>query len=454
MPYGVLAGNHDVIIDGVNYSYFGKYAGADRYKDNPWYGGEMDNNRNHYDLFSFGGHDFIFLYIGFGLEDTPETVAWANEVLRKHADRIAVVGMHAYLESNGTLSNMAQNVFDQVIAPNKNVQLVLSGHYHAAKRVVKTVTHPDGTSRQVIEMLADYQGGPNGGNGYLRLLKFDPAAGTLDVDTYSPYLDDYNFFDDATEDFTEPFAFRDIQKRVATDYFAVNVYKDALIGEQKGVISGDVASVPWNGLAPGKTYYWYMDITDEYGASTRSPIYRFTTANNGTTPTVPGDNNDNDDDDDDDRGNGGSGNGNHGKSSGSTGSGGAVSPAGNVKPAPSGSGTITAQAVISGNKAAVSIAEEELSAAFSNVSSDKRGVKKVSVVLDDSGNRFDGEFIIQLPAAFFNDKDGRSRIELVTPHARVTLPAGMLNRTGTTGPIVELVVRPGVRPDYRRKCWG
>lgn len=444
VPYGVLAGNHDVIIDGVNYSYFGKYAGADRYKDNPWYGGEMDNNRNHYDLFSFGGHDFIFLYIGFGLEDTPETVAWANEVLRKHADRIAVVGMHAYLESNGTLSNMAQNVFDQVIAPNKNVQLVLSGHYHAAKRVVKTVTHPDGTSRQVIEMLADYQGGPNGGNGYLRLLKFDPAAGTLDVDTYSPYLDDYNFFDDATEDFTEPFAFRDIQKRVATDYFAVNVYKDALIGEQKGVISGDVASVPWNGLAPGKTYYWYMDITDEYGASTRSPIYRFTTVNNGTTPTVPGGNNDDDDDDDDDRGNGGSGNGNHGKSSGSTGSGGAVSSAGNVKPAPSGSGTIIAQAAIDGNKAVVSITEEELSAAFSNAGADARGVKKVSVVLSDSGNRFDGEIITQLPSAFFSETDGRSRIELVTPHARVTLPAEMLSRTGTAGPIVELVVRPGV----------
>ena len=160
---------------------------------------------------SFGGHDFIFLYIGFGLEDTPETIAWANEALKKHADRIAIVGMHAYLESNGTLSNMAQSVYDQVIAPNKNVRLVLSGHYHVANRVVKTVTHPDGSSRQVIEMLADYQGGPNGGNGYLRLLKFDPSSGTLDVDTYSPYLDDYNFFDDAIEDFTEPFAFRDIQ---------------------------------------------------------------------------------------------------------------------------------------------------------------------------------------------------------------------------------------------------
>jgi predicted MPP superfamily phosphohydrolase len=452
VPYGVLAGNHDVIIDGVNYSYYGKYVGADRYKDNPWYGGEMDNNRNHYDLFSFGGHDFIFLYIGFGLEDTPETVAWANEVLQKHADRIAIVGMHAYLETNGTLSNMAQNVFDQVIAPNKNVQLVLSGHYHAANRVVKTVTHPDGTTRQVIEMLADYQGGPEGGSGYVRLLKFDPTAGTLDVDTYSPYLDDYNFFDDAVEDFTEPFVFRDIQKRVATDYIAVNVYKDVLIGEQKGLTSGSVASVQWDQLTAGKTYYWYMDITDEYGASMRSPIYRFTTVNNGTTPTVPdptipgggSDNNGDDDDDDDDRGNNGGGKGNNGGAAGNGGGGSSVSPGGNVQPVPSGSGTIIAQAAISTNRAIVSVTEAELSAVLSNVSADQRGFKKVTVMLNDSGNKFDGEFGIQLPSSFFMQADGRSRIEVVTPHARVTLPSGMLSHTNTAGPVVELVIRPDV----------
>ncbi|MEC0204435.1 S-layer homology domain-containing protein [Paenibacillus lautus] len=437
VPYGVLAGNHDVIIDGVDYSYYGKYVGADRLKNNPWYGGEMDNNRNHYDLYSFGGHDFIFLYIGFGLEDTPETIAWANEALKKHADRIAIVGMHAYLESNGTLSNMAQSVFDQVIAPNKNVQLVLSGHYHAANRVVKTVTHPDGSSRQVIEMLADYQGGPNGGNGYLRLLKFDPTSGTLDVDTYSPYLDDYNFFDDAIEDFAEPFAFRDIQKRVATDYFAANVYKDTLIGEQKGVKSGEIASAAWNGRKAGETYYWYMDITDEFGAKRLSQIYRFSTSKK-TSPPGGGNNGGGND--------GGGNNGNNGNNDGSSNNPGQGKPGGTPpSTGPSKPGTITVGVTISGQRAQAAVSDSDLSTVFESVAADRRGIKTVTIQMDENARSFNGEFVIHFPSAYLNRNHARERIEIVTPQATVKLPSDMLNHLPETGQFTGLVIRPGNR---------
>lgn len=73
IPYGVIAGNHDVVINtdpaGIktyDYAYYWKYAGADRFEGKPWYGGQMDNNRNHYDLYSFDGHDFIMLYLEIG----------------------------------------------------------------------------------------------------------------------------------------------------------------------------------------------------------------------------------------------------------------------------------------------------------------------------------------------------------------------------------------------------
>ncbi|MGG3641291.1 lamin tail domain-containing protein [Bacillus gobiensis] len=291
VPYGVLGGNHDVIIDGVDYSYYKKYVGADRYKNKPWFGGDMDNNRNHYDLVSFGGHDFIILYIGFGTEDTPETIAWANEVLKKHSDRNAILAMHAYLEGNATLSKMAQNVFDQVVKQNDNVLMTVSGHYHGANRRVSTVTNSDGSKRQVLEMLSDYQGGPEGGQGYVRFLTFDPEAGKLDVVTYSPYKNDYNFFDDGDVDtFTEDIQLKDYNKRVATDYFAANVYSNEKIGEHKNVESGGIASAEWRNLKANETYYWYMNITDRYGASRRSDIYRFSTGPaKSPNPNPPGD---------------------------------------------------------------------------------------------------------------------------------------------------------------------
>ena len=38
-------------------------------------------------------------------------------------------------------------------------------------------------------LMADYQDFPNGGNGYLRILRFSPADDKIYATTYSPYLD-------------------------------------------------------------------------------------------------------------------------------------------------------------------------------------------------------------------------------------------------------------------------
>jgi LPXTG-motif cell wall-anchored protein len=245
----------------------------------------------HYPLLP--GHDFIILYLGFGTEDTPETISWANEVLRKHADRNAILGMHAYLEYDATLSNMSQNVFDKIIVPNENVKMVIGGHYHGVTKRISKIQNQDGSTREVLEMLADYQGGPNGGDGYVRLLTFDPIAGKVDIKTYSPLLDDYDFFAPEDESFTESFTFNDINKRVATDYFSVNIYSNKTIGSDENVPSGEFATTKWKNKQPNQTYYWYMNITDEYGATRKSDIYRFTTGD-----TVPPENQDGEEDTD------------------------------------------------------------------------------------------------------------------------------------------------------------
>ena len=74
---------------------------------------------------------------------------------------------------------------------------VLSGHFHDAETLVDEIDDDgDGvTDRKVYQMLADYQGGPEGGQGYLRLLKVNQNSNKISVETYSPYLDKYNFYD-------------------------------------------------------------------------------------------------------------------------------------------------------------------------------------------------------------------------------------------------------------------
>ena len=40
-------------------------------------------------------------------------------------------------------------------------------------------------------MMADYQDYPNGGNGYLRILRFSPSDDKIYGTTYSPSIDSY-----------------------------------------------------------------------------------------------------------------------------------------------------------------------------------------------------------------------------------------------------------------------
>ncbi len=61
IPYGVVTGNHDVNHDEGNYEEYYKYFGRDRFEDQPTYGDDLNNNRDHYDLVSVKGQDFLIM---------------------------------------------------------------------------------------------------------------------------------------------------------------------------------------------------------------------------------------------------------------------------------------------------------------------------------------------------------------------------------------------------------
>ncbi|QGQ98746.1 hypothetical protein EHS13_29645 [Paenibacillus psychroresistens] len=288
IPYGVLAGNHDVLHQDNDYSYYNKHFGEDRFKDQPTYGESYDNNRGHYDLISSNGNDFIIVYMGWGYGD--KEIDWINEVLAKYPNRKAILNFHEYLLVSNNRAPMADKVFERVVKPNKNVFAVLSGHYHNAL-LHQDAIDDDGDGvpdRNVYQMLADYQGAPEGGLGYIRLLQFDMKNDKVNIKTYSPYLDDFNFYDTdeypGKDEFSINLNIQPVTKQVATDYIGVRVYSDQLIQKNEGVISGSNSSADWNGLADKATYEWYTSVQDVYGGNKLSEIWKFTT---GTPPAAP-----------------------------------------------------------------------------------------------------------------------------------------------------------------------
>ncbi len=87
-------------------------------------------------------------------------------------------------------------MWQKLIRKQPNIFLVVSGHVLG----VGMQTSVNDAGGKVLEMLTDYQGLPNGGDGWLRTLKFAPGENKIHVMTYSPLLDKYN--DNAKEAFS------------------------------------------------------------------------------------------------------------------------------------------------------------------------------------------------------------------------------------------------------------
>ena len=339
LPYGVLAGNHDVGHLEDDFATFGTYFGEDRYDDNPWYGGSYENNRGHYDLFSAGGIDFMVVSMGW--DPGEEEIAWMNEVISAHPERVVILTFHEYMLTTGGLGPIPQTVYDEVVATNSNVKMVLSGHYHDAyTRYDSFDDDGDGVDdRTVTSMLFDYQALESGGLGYLRLMHFDNESETMTVRTYSPTLDDFNAEDSSLygpngevetyQDFTisyETLGISPQTKILTTDAFSADVLTNAAgitdaevetsagIGEVS-VASGEQAAVTWSGLEPG-VYGVYATATDPYGAQIVSTVQTFTLRDDGSVVDgVASTSTGSDDGDDESSDNGGSSEGGDGGSS-------------------------------------------------------------------------------------------------------------------------------------------
>ncbi|WP_304272172.1 metallophosphoesterase, partial [Pseudoglutamicibacter cumminsii] len=282
LPYGVLAGNHDVGHMSNDFTEYSKNFGEDRYAHNPWYGGSYQNNRGHYDLITAGGHDFIMLYMGWAPGDAE--IEWMNEVLEAYPERTAIINLHEYMLTTGGLGPIPQRIYDEVITPNANVRAVMSGHYHDAyTRVDRFDDDGDGNpERTVTQMLFDYQALPEGGQGFLRLMHFDNKGQHVKVRTFSPSLKQYNA-DDATlepehQEFTisyDALGLEQTTKSLTTAKARVDVLTAKELGSVEDVESGTEAKVSVENLAEGE-HTIYVLTTDPYGAKHYSALQRVT----------------------------------------------------------------------------------------------------------------------------------------------------------------------------------
>lgn len=213
--YGVCPGNHDITAAGgsgqpvIRDPYLGLFGpAAPRFQGKPWFGGASPSGMSSCTLFSAGGIDFLQLHLDV---DTPvRELAWAQAVIDANRDRPVMLTTHRYLQdaedytsgvplvASGRYPDVwysveglynpdgirSEQFFQWFVRRNAGVFMVTCGHFHEEYRQVSQNV----AGLPVHEVLADFQDDPNGGDGWLRIMRFDTLANTIDVDTYSPTL--------------------------------------------------------------------------------------------------------------------------------------------------------------------------------------------------------------------------------------------------------------------------
>ena len=227
VPYYLAIGNHDIGPHGRarnrDTHLFNKYFPISRFEGKPWYGGHFTakkegtfyflkkwwyglpskaGNENAFYFLTAGRMRFLLLCLEFGPRN--EVLDWANKVVSEHKERRTIVVTHCYLnfddtrvgkgdESNpheyGCGGNDGEEIWEKFVRKHENIFLVLSGHIlgDGLGRLTSNGDH----GNKVHQILANYQMKENGGNGWLRTMKFIPEENRILVRTYSPVLNNY-----------------------------------------------------------------------------------------------------------------------------------------------------------------------------------------------------------------------------------------------------------------------
>ena len=197
VPYSMVPGNHDMVLPSRDATLYNFYFSPKRFAGRKWYGGHMgESNDNNFCIFEAAGMKFMVVSLEFAPRDAA--LDWAADVIKSHPKHRVIVATHCYMRPDGRDNaggmpykiegNSGEQMWEKLIRKQPNVFLVVSGHVLG----VGLQTSINDAGGKVLEMLTDYQGLPNGGDGWLRALEFSPGENKIHVKTYSPLLDKHN----------------------------------------------------------------------------------------------------------------------------------------------------------------------------------------------------------------------------------------------------------------------
>lgn len=192
IPYGVVRGNHDGPI--VGDATFLDWFGPARFDGKPTYRGSGPYGYNSYHVFEVAGQPFLVLLTDWRMDGAE--ISWARGVLERFSKVPTIFVSHQIIgaadssiqpasATNATDTGNGEFLWDELIKDNDQVFLTLNGHLATAAWRIKA----NAVGNDVLQVLADYQQQFRNGAGYLLELTIDTDAGTVNAETFSPWLE-------------------------------------------------------------------------------------------------------------------------------------------------------------------------------------------------------------------------------------------------------------------------
>ncbi len=206
-PFSLTVGNHDMTSKG-DARLFQQHFPAASFASEPWYLGSYTHNRkdpnvsannaNSAQLFSAG--DVAFIHLSLECNAPDNVLAWADALLKKHADRQALVTTHMdlgildkpkeekgyihdakgrmrWVKIHGDRGNTGEQMWDKLFRRHANLRLIFCGDQSRVTALRLTTPADDGHA--VTSLLSDYLSQP-----VLRLLRFVPDEKRVHILTY------------------------------------------------------------------------------------------------------------------------------------------------------------------------------------------------------------------------------------------------------------------------------
>jgi hypothetical protein len=207
VPHAILPGNHDWSSGspgtGNANHYRSRFGDTSGFYNDPgtgqqksWFLGFDPRGLSSAQKFSTPQGDFLHLSLEWNFANpavsadrpgaTGNSMSWAQGIINANPNIPTIISTHNNINTSGARDAAGNALFNNLVKSNNQVFMVLNGHYSSGTVSEQRLTSLNDFGRPVHQVLTDYQSRNRGGDGWMRMIDFDPAQNRMNFTTYTP----------------------------------------------------------------------------------------------------------------------------------------------------------------------------------------------------------------------------------------------------------------------------